>query len=212
MQEAALVNAEAPAWQDDDSLQSAVTGTGNPIAFHAADSTQSGQPTMQGSAAPSQPGGKPGAADRVPSGTLTMQSEVTAPPERNTLSRAFSRGPTTPRGPVDAAAPADAEVSGGSPAHPAARAGHSATGAPSAAGLGTAGVSSQVVVGPSTSGAGAAGATKKKKASEMTKAERRALQEEQRAQKNAAKAPVGTTAAEAASISSLFRQQHMYNA
>lgn len=177
MPETSLVNAETPAWPDEDSLQSAVTGTGNPIATYPPDGAQ---PSIQASAGPSPVGAKPGAADRVPSGTLTMMSDAMGITEK--AQRTFSRGPTTPRGAVDpsAAAPLDADLPGTSTAPTPTRGGPSQ-------GAGGAGVSSQIVVGPAAVGVAAA---KKKKPSEMTKAERRAMQEEQRAQKNS-KGPQG---------------------
>lgn len=188
--EASLVNAETPVRPDEDSLQSAVTGTGNPIAFPP-DGAQSGQPSVQGSVAPSQTGAKTITADRVPSGTLTLQSDAVAPTERISLAqRTFSRGPTTPRGAMDpnAAVPADTDIPGGSPAPPSTRGG---TSAGASQGGSAPGVNSQAVVGSAAAGGASGGAAKdKKKASEMTKAERRAVQEEQRAKKSA-KGPQG---------------------
>lgn len=189
--EASLTTAEQSAWPDEDSLHSAVTGTGNPIPFPS-DGLQAGQPSVPGSGAPSQAGAKTGAEDRVLSGTLPQQTDAAGPSERvSSGQKTFSRGPTTPRGAMDppAAVPSEGDVPGGSPGPPSTRGGQSA--AAGTLGAGAAGATSQGVAGAAAGGAAGGVAAKKKKASDMTKSERRALQEEQRAQKNAAKAPQG---------------------
>jgi hypothetical protein len=173
---------EASVWADDEALQSQGTGTGNPIPSFAAETAPSLTSAL-GSLAASQAGAaKPptGAApDRLLSGGLNLQYELSGAERPSLMQRTVSRG-GTPRSGVEAAAMFEAEGGGVGPSTPS----HRSHAAPAVG-----------VQGPTATGTAQGQPGKKKKASEMSKAERRALQEEQRARKAAAMNSQGVHAA-----------------